>query len=761
MTPQSHMQKQEGSVLVLVLLVAVTTGLVLTSLTRLAMTERNFNDQSRLMIEAKEAAEAAVECGFAQLARRFESQTSFPKNALSPSTGNPLVLTDDFYSLFQSGSGRALTSVRLPAYPYDPTAKWGTLDTEVIGGLIQPGEWKFIDGNIPGNEFDPLRDKFVFIREVEVYAKATVQNESTGYWYESHVSQNLQVRDAPLFAHAIFYNMDMEIAPGPNMDVKGSVHANGDMFIQANSSLDFYKNLSATGKLYHGPNPIITKSRAYGNVTFSDGLGSQVSMKSGGNWIDSNNTDFRSIASNRWNGNVQAYEHGIQRHNPVAIKSYVRDNPDTSTRDDPLNYAYQLIQPLMNKKDSRFNEELERQKFAYKAGLVIHVEVPEMEKVINGLGNNPDYDDPDTQEKFLEVKSSGKDPSAQPITVYRYDYSKNYEDIDYHSDGTPKIDPFKFSKVDVEDHFLRVKPFEASGSTVESGLYDKRMSEGVNLVEVDVGKLKDAIELEESKAKKYWGNAGQAGNNPSALPENWWTGVVYVQVSTKSDTGRPDNVVVAEDGWAIKVKNGSRIPNPDFSWSEDLYGMTLVTNVPMYVHGNYNADGNKNTGSATEPDIHDVQQEPPAALIADAITLLSNTWEDEDSMQKRSKRRTKSFTEVGAAILTGLVPSDKNGWNNYSGGVENFPRFLEEWKTTLRYRGSMVALFESEVATAPWGSGDVYQPPTRDWGFNRLYSEGFYPPGTPNTRTFRRINYRTMKADAYNLALTELSKHLN
>lgn len=749
--------KKDGSVMILVLVVAVASGLILSSLSQLSITEKELNDDARNLMEAKEAAEAAVECGFAQLVGRFQTRNSFPVNALSPSGGNPLVLTDDFYVLFQGGSGLTQSRVRMPPYPYNPQATWGALDTELIGGQILPGEWKFIDGRIPGNEFDPLRDKMVFVREVEVYGKATVQNDSTGYWYVSHVAQNLQVRDAPLFAHAIFYNMDMEIAPGPDMDVKGSVHSNGDMFIQANSSLDFFKNVSATGKLYHGPNPIITKSQAYGTVTFSDGLGSQLSMEVNGGWIDSDTEDFRSLASNRWNGNVQAYEHGIQTHNPVAIEPYVRDNPDTGDTDDPLNFAYQLIQPLANKDDPAYNAEIEVQKFAYKAGLVIHLEVPEVEAVVSGLGADPDYGDLAVQEVFFEIDASGTDPSAQPVTIYRYDYSQGYEEIDYNNDGTPKIDPF--NKLDVDNHFLRIKPYKVDGTTVESGIYDQRMRQGINLIEVDVGRLKAAVE---GNSQTYWGNAGQAGNNPSALPENWWNGVIYIEVSTQNaGTTRPDGVVVAEPGWGVKLVNGRDIPNPGFSWTEDLYGTTIATNVPMYVHGNYNADGNSSTGSATKPDVDDVYQEPPAALIADAVTLLSNSWNDANSAKSLSSRKTSSFTEVAAAILTGLVPSDKNGWNNYSGGVENFPRFLEDWNSTLRYRGSMVALFESEVATEPWGKSNVYDPPSRDWGFNSLFGEGFYPPGTPNSRTFRRINYRNLTSDEYTAALSNLASQLN
>lgn len=743
---------KNGSVIVLVLVIAVASGLVLTSLSRLALNEKRLNDKARLMIEAKEAAEATVESGFAQLVSRFKLRTSFPVNALSPKTGNPLTLTDDFYDLFENNnSGLTATRVKLPPKPYDPSTAWGTRDTELVGGLINPGEWRFIDSRVPGNEFDPLKDKLVFVRSVEVLGKATVESLTENYAYSSHVAQSLEVRDAPLFAHAIFYNMDMEIAPGPTMDVRGSVHVNGDAYVQAGNTLDFFKNVSSTGKIYHGPNPDIKKTRDFGTVTFNNGLGRQISMKDGSKWLDSRNTDFGTIASNRWNGNVMSYEHGIQRQNPVAIKDYVPDDPKTAASE-MRNYAYQIIQPLRNANGLSLDEqEVERQKFAYKAGLVIHVEVPEVDKVVKKL-KNPDFDDVSVQEQFLTSNGSGKDPTAQPITVYRYDYSKGYADIDFNNDGTPKIDPF--NKIDADEHFVRIKPYTASGSTVESGLYDHREKTGMSLIEIDIAQLKAAVE---GNDKKYWGNAGKAGNNPSALPENWWNGIIYIQVSTQADPGRADGVIPAEEGWAVKLVNGEEIPNPSFSFSKDLYGMTVVTNSPMYVEGNYNADGNSNTGSSTHPDDPDVRVEPPAALIADAVTLLSESWDDHDSLKKLSDRSTKSFTEVAAAILAGIVPSNKNNKGNYSGGVENFPRFLEDWgSTTLRYRGSMVALFESEIADGFWNMSNVYDPPNRDWGFNVIYGLGFYPPGTPNTRVYKRVNYRNLTAQEYSDTLNQL-----
>ncbi|MFO7724748.1 MAG: hypothetical protein R6V45_04280, partial [Oceanipulchritudo sp.] len=61
----------------------------------------------------------------------------------------------------------------------------------------------------------------------------------------------------------------------------------------------------------------------------------------------------------------------------------------------------------------------------------------------------------------------------------------------------------------------------------------------------------------------------------------------------------------------------------------------------------------------------------------------------------------------------------------------------------------------------PWGKSNVYGAPTRDWGFNSLFAQGFYPPGTPNSRTFRRINYRNLSESEYTSTITRFASNLN
>jgi hypothetical protein len=177
---------------------------------------------------------------------------------------------------------------------------------------------------------------------------------------------------------------------------------------------------------------------------------------------------------------------------------------------------------------------------------------------------------------------------------------------------------------------------------------------------------------------------------------------------------------------AVRVVNGQTLPNS---------GLTVATPHPLYVRGHFNAPaahlGTANT-SLTKP----------ASLVGDSINILSTAWDDGDSNKSLSSR-VAAHTTVNAAILSGIVPSDGA---NYSGGVENFPRFLENWSNkTLTYNGSMVVMFYSAEATAPWGKADVYNPPGRNWAFDLNFMDATkLPPGTPQLLTTIRGSWKVI-----------------
>ncbi len=174
-------------------------------------------------------------------------------------------------------------------------------------------------------------------------------------------------------------------------------------------------------------------------------------------------------------------------------------------------------------------------------------------------------------------------------------------------------------------------------------------------------------------------------------PEGGDAGILYISSSSDS----------------IRLTDGDTLPST---------GMTVVTDRSLYIQGDYNVSNS------------------PASVIADAVTVLSGAWDDADSYSSDLNDRTASDTTVNAAIMGG---NRNTQGNQYSGGAENFIRFLEDWGgKTLTYTGSLVCLWESQYATGNWSYGSpVYTAPTRNWSYGM--SSSTLPPGTPRVHTLQ------------------------
>jgi hypothetical protein len=178
---------------------------------------------------------------------------------------------------------------------------------------------------------------------------------------------------------------------------------------------------------------------------------------------------------------------------------------------------------------------------------------------------------------------------------------------------------------------------------------------------------------------------------------------------------------------AVRVVNGAQLGS--------LYGFTVATPFPMYVKGNYNT--HDSSGTAIQVNSPSASYHAwPAALMADSVTILSSAWDDSQTSQKPGP--SASIT-VNAALLEGIVQS--NG-ANYSGGVENFLRFLEDWGgNPVYYNGSIVVMFPSQYATNNWNGG-YYGVPTRRWAFDTNFrNQSGLPPLTPETKAVIRSQW--------------------
>ncbi|HLP24702.1 MAG TPA: hypothetical protein VK477_03415, partial [Acidobacteriota bacterium] len=122
------------------------------------------------------------------------------------------------------------------------------------------------------------------------------------------------------------------------------------------------------------------------------------------------------------------------------------------------------------------------------------------------------------------------------------------------------------------------------------------------------------------------------------------------------------------------------------------------------------------------------------------------------STSNRDYKFPANETEVSACLLTGIVETTSH---QHSGGVHNYPRLLEQWSNSgtqvgLYIRGSMVAMFASEVATEPW-SIRIYTGAGRFWGLHEsLRDEHHDVPLEPILLSANRKAYKEIRAQKQN-----------
>lgn len=248
---------------------------------------------------------------------------------------------------------------------------------------------------------------------------------------------------------------------------------------------------------------------------------------------------------------------------------------------------------------------------------------------------------------------------------------------------------------------------------------------------------------------RIWSDASKAARAPR---------IIYVNFVNVGGNTNKDYV-------AVRLRQGAQLPKPGVA--ADTGGLSMVTERPMYVLGDYNTTIWR-----------------PAAIMGDAITFLSNPpnaamtltasptssgcgqsgqtgWCD--TLQTNYAKRVARPSTVNAALLVGHSATTcdyaRAGCSSpaYGGGLENLPRFLENWSgVTFRYTGSLVSLYQSRFAFGLWGNstnpgssgspnGGYYDAPTRQWSFdvNFRFPERL-PPGTPSVGTVLQTAFRPL-----------------
>jgi hypothetical protein len=327
-------------------------------------------------------------------------------------------------------------------------------------------------------------------------------------------------------------------------------------------------------------------------------------------------------------------------------------------------------------------------------------------RIFNTADTNPNND---SYRELVERPSTG-DPD--PISEARY---YNQADVKLLVDNDALGNPV----LTILDHGNNL--VNAASTGYAKDLYDTFTGAvvlGDKLQDNREGKEVRVVTLDMSKVNTELRSGGKLYNKG-------FQGVIYASDLSATSTARR----------GVRLKNGGIMPPG---------GITVATDNPCYIQGDYNTGTNGSTqpnsnltgGDPTKNTVPGYAKQS-CAVVADAVMILSNAWNDANSYNAVGSR-VATPTTVNTAIVAGIVPTGSNG-TNYSGGAENFPRFMETWgdTNTFTYWGSMVELYASKQNTGVWGKSNVYVPPRRKWYFDRqFYTDP--PPGTLSLVSYKK-----------------------
>ncbi|MFB9993116.1 hypothetical protein ACFFLM_14170 [Deinococcus oregonensis] len=253
---------------------------------------------------------------------------------------------------------------------------------------------------------------------------------------------------------------------------------------------------------------------------------------------------------------------------------------------------------------------------------------------------------------------------------------------------------------------LNTNPTCLGAVLVTSTLYDAREGKTMTLMDVNQQRLMDCIQLTPS------GTFKDSALQPVRMDNTTQGGLVF-----------HFSFFPPANNLGLRVQNAAALGT---TLGVQPVGLTIATPQPIYVRGNYN-----------------VTNKVPASLLGDAINVLSGDWLDSDKTASTSDVNgillKAAPTTINAAFLSGIVPTSGS---NYSGGLENYPRFHENWTNVpFTYSGSFVSLGVSRYGTGRWvGGGNRYEAPLRDWSFDETFKNASkLPPLSPRFVYLRQL----------------------
>ncbi|MEM9536718.1 MAG: hypothetical protein AAGA40_13730 [Cyanobacteria bacterium P01_E01_bin.45] len=580
----------------------------------------------------------------------------------------------------------------------------------------------------------PAGEDFAFLNAQEyrysAFATATRQGDDDP---QAILQMVFRSRLIPLFQFAAFYENDLEILPGPEFDLRGRVHTNGDLYLNANNRLTINGSVTVAGDLYRGRK---NNTSCNGNVSVTTSSASYpVTCASGRRGPIDENIDSEVAASN---GLIDVEFDELQLP-PIQAFDPDPSNPNSEyfaqadlrlvlNIDAPTSGAYQANDITLF--DGTTVVDISSDFPAY--GVVRpEIRLPDgTVDVIRTNALNSCTSRPDVFPFVQSAPPSPLDPNEVIPPVYLGGANDGH--IVNGPDSNEELHGYFNNVRESTEMILMDVNVRQLFDCIYEGNYANDLTDGIELGDQTQG----GLVIHMTVAADNVGDDPMAGKTPGT-PNNFG---VRLWNAEALDLSNPYDAAYLAPPYTTS-------PSPP----PEIRGLTIVTDIAMYVQGNYNCsrrDGSGGFVNGCSPDAttgtldDDLNSRYPASLLADSMNILSNSWNVwTDDRVYTGDGPNASETTVYAAFLAGTETTGVEGspGGAYGGGLENYPRFHERWSGVRNfYRGSLVSLGNPRYVSGSWGN-QQYRPPQRDWNYElRFNSASGLPPLSPRFVVLRQ-----------------------
>ena len=539
------------------------------------------------------------------------------------------------------------------------------------------------------------------------------------------LKMQIKTRLIPLFQFAAFYQQDMDFIIPLDMTLNGPVHSNNDLYLDAadGHKLDITGQVTMAGKLYRGSK---YENFCHGTVNVKNPATFKALP------CDTVRNQFSAAALRSWNGQIQTGLRPLKTPEPASFKAEETVSDQSYWGKADLRIALNLptrtieVQNLDGSSNDSATAALSAACVASPALITVDA-------------------------KKDDLKVTVDNPSAftigQFVTLGSYTTAYVVESI-----SGSDITLNQGLLIDIPANTSLQMPVVSFSDRTFNNYREKRSGVGreahtaIHMLNVNVRKI-----LNCSESLMDGGKLVDDDTNGGLV---WFLTVKGADSETINDYG-------------VRLYNGQDLTSPVNG--RTIKGLSIVSDQAVYVQGNYNCRSICNSGNLDEAG----DEHQPAAIMADSLNVLSNAWPLDDSWSERELRSTYAGvrgpgrpaenTTINAAFLSGIditggvngTAGQNKGSGTSGGGLNNFPRFHEDWSdretgpdVTFFYQGSMVSLGPSlKVNGAFCGSGsiadcNIYNPPNRQWFYDKRFNDAAnLPPMTPQAVYLKQENF--------------------